>query len=288
MSGNKVPRLVLSHNLNIPMSKRFFAEIDDVVVKSESARAKKARVPYKSKMTVQQMVKKAVVKMAEPKSYQFTINTTILPYTGTGWAAVGLRPITPYSSGANIVGGTGQADRIGNKIRTKKVTLSMCMSSLPSNAVTNPSPQPNYITIWIFGLRESNALPNDLSGFFQNGNTVSDPQGTLADEVKTINTDKYIVYKKIVKKLGYSSYDTTGAAPTYQNFDNNDFSILHNVKMDLTKYCPTNVTWSDSANPTSKAVFIAIQAVPASGQQYTAPVVPAQMFYNLNYEFTDV
>lgn len=251
---------------------------------------KRAKQSSGKKMpTLNQLVRKAVVKLAETKSHQFTTNSLMLAYNATSWATVGLRAITPHSSGVNIVQGTGQGDRIGNKIRTKRVILDICMYPIIYNATTNPSPQPNEVIIWIFGVKESSALPTNLDGFFQNGNNSTDPSGQLNDTVKTVNTDKYILYKKVIKKLGFAEAAGSGVNVNYQSFANNDYKLNCNVRMDLTKYCPKNVVWTDTtAQPHSKMVCIAIEVCPSNGAAYPTNTTPAQMYYNLNYEFTDV
>lgn len=273
------------------MSKRFYADLDDtpsVSVKVEKS-AKRTKRPWKSdKKAVSAMVKKAVLKLAETKSYQASVNTNLGGYNATSWNTFCLRPITPNSSLINIIGGTGQADRIGNKIRTKKVTLDVALYSKPYDVSTNPNPQPCEVIMWFFGIKEQTTTPTDLSGFFQNGNTTSDPSGSLVDGIKTINTDKYIVYKKVIKKLGYSSYSGTGVSVASQSYNNNDYKINHNFRVDLTKYCPSTVTWSDSNNPYTKAVFWAVDCVPVNGATFGVTTLPAQAYFNLNYEFTDV
>lgn len=252
-----------------------------------SSSAKKMKMAP-AKKTVNSMVKEAILRLAEKKEQQYTVNTVILPYNATGWAATGLRPITPQVSGINIIGGTGQADRVGNKIRTRKVTLDLQMIPKPYNVTTNPTPQPGEVIVWIVGLKESNILPNNLDDFFQNGNTTTDPNGSMVDIVKTYNTDKWIVYKRVVRKLGFGVYGGSGGTIGAQYYNNNDYKMNHTLRIDCTKYCPASVVYDDTGNPTTKAVFVAIEWVPSDGGQLNASYVPASMYYNLNYEYTDM
>lgn len=279
------------------MSKRFYADLEEdnvgdssTIVTKTVKLAKKQKVPHKN-MSVNAMVKKAMLKLAETKTQCLTTNQFINPATGSGWAALGIRPVTPYSSGVSIIGGTGQGDRIGNKIRTKKVTMDFCLYSNPYNGTTNLVPQPMEIAFWVCSVKEENTLPTSLNDFFQNGNTTSGLAGTLADYVKSVNTDKYTVHRQFVKKLGFADYGGTGATgsqPLFGNYANNDYKLNHNFTLDLTKYCPKNIVWNDSGNPTSKVVFIVMEAIPANGAGIAIDQLPASMYWNLEYQFTDL
>lgn len=245
-----------------------------------------ARNPF-----LRKVIRKTVIGMAEVKSQQLTLNQNVFGYNGTSWATTCLRPVTPHTSGIVISQGDGGGDRVGNKIRTKKVILEMLLYPKAYDGITNVAPQPTEIIVWIFGVKENNTLPTDLTGFFQNGDLTSDPAGTLVDAIKTINTDKYVLYKKIRRKFGYANYAGSGsAAPSpFQTFANNDYKLNQHIKLDLTKYCPAHVLYNDNAaNPFSKGVFYAIEAVPCNGAAYGTNQLPAQMYSNLNYEFVDI
>jgi len=248
---------------------------------------KKARV-VPAKKSLESLVRSAMIKASETKSDQFTVDSAVVPYNNTGWASVGLRPITPSTSGIDITSGAQQGDRIGNRLTTKKVTLDMIFWPAPYNVTTNPTPVPLEVIIWIIGLKESNVLPTNLDDFFQNGNTTTDPNGTGVDVVKTYNKDKWVVHKRVVRKLGYAAYTGSGPNAQAQYHSNNDFNLNQKVRLDLTKYCPKSVVWDDTGNPTSRGVYIAIEAVPADGGQLNASYTPARMYYNLNYQWCDL
>ena len=214
---------------------------------------KKARV-VPAKKSLESLVRSAMIKASETKSDQFTVDSAVVPYNNTGWASVGLRPITPSTSGIDITTGAQQADRIGNRLTTKKVVLDMMFWPAPYNATTNPVLMPMEVIIWIVGLKESNILPTNLDDFFQNGNTTTDPNGTGVDVVKTYNKDKWVVHKRLVRKLGYGTYGGSGGSITQQYYNNTDFKMNQRVHMDLTKYCPKSVVWDDTGNPTTRCL----------------------------------
>lgn len=250
------------------------------------ATTKKVVMP--SKVNFNKMVKEEVFKLAETKSEQFTVNTVVLPYTGTSWNTVGLRPLSPAPGGIQIAQGSGAGDRLADSVRTRKCTLELLFYPFPYDVSVNPAPQPYEVIIWIFGKKQTSVTPTNLTGFFQNGDFTSDPAGTLVDTVKTINRDLYTVYKKKIVKLGYSADNGTGNQPTNANFCNNDFKMNAHVKIDCTKYIPSVVTYNDTtAQPTTRGVFYAIEAVASNGAAVAAAWTPIQAYINVDYEYVD-
>jgi len=257
----------------------------------------KASVPKRAAATkvvaivpevVKSYVKSAITKSIEVKTQQFSTNTTVIPVNGTLFASVGIRSITPSASGVVISQGTGQGDRIGDSVGTKKVTLDMLFYPASYNATTNATPMPMETVVWILSLKENNTLPANLNDLFQNGNSTGSPNGSLGDLIKPINTDKYRLHKKVILKCGNSNYGGTGANLGYQTFNNNDYKLNNHLRLDLTKYCPKKILYNDvSGTPTSNMVFIAVECVPANGGTFAADQVPLNAYYTLSYDYTD-
>ena len=159
-----------------------------------------------------------------------------------GWA-IGMAPINQ---------GTGQANRIGNKIQfmgsKTKVVVKPAPYSIygifatsgdvfanppvaPTQPYPNPLPKPNEIRMLVLS---SKATPTqfitNLDALFQSGNSVFGPDGTDRDMISAINKDEFVcLYDKKIK-IGYETYITYGGLGSTQgasyNYANNDFKTI--------------------------------------------------------------
>jgi len=239
--------------------------------------------------TFDQKVKAVVNRMAEVKEEIFTYNLTVLNYANLLWEDTCIKPISPWNTGTQISLGSGSGDRVGNEITTQSCTLDIVLYAMPYHATTNPLPQPVEVIIWIFGVRNDNTEPLDIDDFFQDGNGNTNLSGSLIDTVKDYNKDKYIVYKKVIRKLGFSNYGASGNQPNYQTFSNNDYKLNQHIKIDCTKYLPKKVQFNDAASDAvSKGVWYAIQAVPSNGSVIPDPFVLVKGYANQTFKFTDL
>lgn len=149
---------------------------------------------------------------------------------------------------------------------------------------------PLQVKFWFFYDKEfPTQVPNPVSDLFQFGGAASPMQNDLVDLWAPINTDKYRVLKSRIFKLGNAEFATTGSAPTFGNFTNNDFKFNHSFSFDLTKYVPKVQVFRDNNSaPTSRGLYFMATCVSSSGSLLAGGVVPCQISYVLNYEFTDM
>lgn len=238
---------------------------------------------------VKKMIKREIARDVETKQFnQYDLGTNIYPINHASFVD-SITPVAPSSEGVIIFQGTGQGDRIGNKIKIKKVVLKGTMHPLPYNATTNAAVVPVQVKFWFFYDRENpTSVPNPTSDFFQFGNTVSSMQNDLVDLWAPINKDKYTVLMTRTFKLGFAQFTTTGTVVSNSGTPNNDFKMNANFSFDLTKYMPTHYTYRDNnSNPTTRGLYWMAQAISATGTQFSATTVPAQMSWTHTVEYED-
>lgn len=249
------------------------------------------RRTYKKAMPIKRMIRREIARNVENKTQQaYNLQQDIYPSNSTQFDSV-ITPCQPDAVGLIISQGTGQGQRIGNRIKIKKLTFSGVIHPTPYNASTNPTPAPVMIKFWFFYDKDAPTLTPTVKAdgdFLQFGNTTSGMQNDLMDMFAPVNKDRYAVLKTKIFKLGYASYGGTGALPQSGNLANNDFKLNCPFSFDLTKHVPKIYDFRDTAtNPTTRGLYFMAQAVYANGAQMAAATVPAQMSYVQSVEYED-
>jgi len=248
-----------------------------------------------TKKSVKSMVKREIARAVENKTFQvFDDNHDILPSVSPGFDAQ-ILPCTPFAgSNLTIVQGTGQGQRVGNKINIKKLRFDAIVYPKAYNATTNPTPAPVQIKFWFFyDKEETQAIPapQTAGDFLQFGNTSLALGNRLFDHLAPVNTDRYRVLTTRTVKVGYAIYGGTGATgslPTQGNLSNNDFKLNARVSVDLTPYCVKHVVYRDnSPTPSTRGIFVMIQPVYANGGAIASGTIPAEMNYLQTIDYED-
>lgn len=213
-----------------------------------------------------------------------------------GFQIYAVTPNTSANNGVPIVQGDGEGNRSGNDIRLVKTTMRFTAVPTDYNATTNPTPKPFYLCWMIVSARTGvpfnqasnvNAISADL---FDNGNSTLPADRTVFDMMRPINDDKYVVHKAGRRKVFWQYYNGTGNETLNGGLGaNNDFAAAVMVKLDLTKYCPKRIRYVDnSANPTSKAVWIVFYTVWADGSAMDVNHAPCQVNLIQDVRFKDL
>lgn len=256
-------------------------------------RTYKKRTYKKRAMPIKRMIRREIARNVENKTQQnFVLQQDILPSSAATAAFDDLiTPLQPDAVGLIISQGTGQGQRIGNRIKIKKLTFKGVIHPTQYNATTNATPAPVMIKMWIFYNKENPTLTPTVKAdgdFLQFGNGISGLQNDLMDMFAPVNQDKYRVLTSRIFKLGYASYTGTGALPQQGNLSNNDFNLNCPFSFDLTKHVPKIYEFRDTAtNPTTRGLYMMAQAVYANGSQMASATIPAQMSYVQNIEYED-
>lgn len=257
---------------------------------SWAIRVAKPRVAPKAKLGsgLNKAVMKLINKTREVKHASYSSASNLNAYTGTGWSSVGVVALSPYTGFISIVQGTGQGDRIGNKIEIVSAKMTFQFAPNPYNATTNPSPEPQNILGWVVNVKQSTAQPTSLATFFQAGDSVAAAQGTILDATRPINTDQYQLYRRFQKKVGWAVNTGTGSAAGYAYLANNDHNLSERVSMDVTKYLPKIVDYNDTTStPTSKAIWLFMETVNSIGSAQPAATLPTALQYTIEISFRD-
>lgn len=235
-------------------------------------------------------VRSVVTRMAEKKTANYATSFFFGATNATSFYTTQIQYATGITTALNIGQGTGQGDRIGDKIRVQKLKLDMAFWPTPYNVSTNPTPEPQYIRVWVFSQKNSNAPITSLATFFQNGNASSAPTGTLLDLLKKINQDQYTYLTHREFKLGYAAFvGAPGGVVGSGYFSNNDFEMVHKESIDLTPLVPKIWTFNDTGNTcTSKAVYVMYEAMSCDGQTSAAADLPVGCYASYSLKFTDL
>jgi len=214
----------------------------------------------------------------------------IYPVSNTGGFANSVIPLTPYASYCQIQQGVGQTARIGNRIKIKSIRFKGIVFPLPYDATTNAIPKPVQVIMWIFHARETPTeitAPNNT--FLDLNNGAQALSGTLYDSIAEVNTDKWVLHKRKVFKVGFADFDTTtGGSTGYGYFANNDYKFSSKFSVDITKYCVKHVKFNDNnSTPTTRGVFCVFQAVNATGTAISSAYEPAAVAYTISTKYED-
>jgi len=252
------------------------------------------------KKSFKRKVMNVLARRVETKTVQTEkIDTNLYyPNQGTDFDTQNTIRMSPNDTTLPIAQGSGQGNRIGNKITTKRVMLNLTFQPTPYSAISNPEPHPMQVKIVLFYDRQNmsgmtnNAdtltNPKPRTNFFQFGNSATNISGNLTDVIAPFNKDRYAILSTKTFKLGYSRYDGSGYSIAAQAFSNNDFKLLYTCKWNITKYLPKTTKFPDSSNnPSSRGLWM--QVMPAQvGATGPAGVIPLTMSYWIDYNYTDM
>lgn len=255
-------------------------------------RAKKGQFYKKRPITLASIQKKMRKLKFEQKEKRYSQNT-LINNTNSGGNACdsNVYNLMPNATTLAISQGTGQGDRIGNKIKITRAILRFNLMPV-QDSVNNQSVPVIVRTMFIYDKLNPTAAPtpNANGDFFQNGNSTGDFAGDLTDLTRPINTDRYCVHHVRDYKVGWSSYAAgAGADPAQQYYMNNDFKMLVKRTVNYNKYIVHNLTYNDTNNaPINRGLWFFCYAVICS------PITTPTLNYNMsriifNYElkYTD-
>lgn len=260
------------------------------------------RKAYKKK-SFKKRVMKVLSRRVETKTSQSAQQDIGLYYPNQGatYDSTNTIRVSPVATGTGavvIAQGTGQGNRIGNKITLKSYKLNLTFQPKPYDAIYNPSPAPMQVKVVLFYDRQNMAginanagtLVNPIprSNFFQFGNSATNITGNLTDMIAPFNKDRYTILASKTFKLGYAVYDGSGFSTAAQAFSNNDFKLVQMMKWDVTKYLPKTVVYPDGSDtPTSRGLWMQVIASQV-GSTGPGGVLPLALSYWIDCKYTDM
>lgn len=258
--------------------------------KAKKSRPAKKTAPTGVSNAVAKYIKKVVHTQIENKTISLRDRVAFSNWVTDPAQNMSVRPICPNPSALQIVQGTGQSERVGNTITTRKLLLRYCLYPLPQDQSYNPQPYPKEVCIWIGflkGDRKSLPVTADFQRFYQDGITAISPIGDVWDTLMPVNTDLFTVCKQIRHKVGNEVYtDYSGIKPN-NYFTNNDFKLNSYYTVDLTKYINKIVKFDDATTVSDTGLYMWMTAVNAHGTVETNAIYAVEMSYVLRYDYED-
>lgn len=245
-----------------PVGKRF--------VKRKTTTAKR-----KTTKSFRTKVKQVVKRMQEVKQYNTGLETSEqISYYGGGLIEY-FDLITGFMN--NIINGTADGQRIGDKISTRMFVLRGYLHIQVDGQTAGVPTIHRMLVI----KDKQNVTPgsNQFTDLFEGG-AVQAPVNTLQDIMKKINNERYTVLAQRIFKIATSN--TT-------NFNNNDFKLSKFFRIDLTKDLKQFV-YNTSSNTVMNhpSLYCIWLSAPADGSTGLAGT-QTQVEYSLSaeYNYTD-
>jgi hypothetical protein len=254
--------------------------------------AKRGKRPALKKMIRKELSSRVEIKTIQSYVHDRTLvavgNTDFLTSTGSIGNMIVLGP--DPNNGLNIIQGTGQGQRIGNKISVKSLIIKGTICPKPYDITYNVSTFPLQVKMWIFYDKTApNNIPNPTADFFQNGNSSKGWFGDLVDTWSPVNTDRYRVLATRTFKVGYASNEGTGAIQAYQGMTNNDYKMSANFSINLTKIFAKSVKYNDTSSyPTSRGLYCLFTYAAGTGGTLNSLVRAAEVQWMQSMKYTDM
>lgn len=254
------------------------------------------KVNRKAKLSpgVRKAVQSIIVRNMEMKTQQYNSRNVLTQIGTAAWTNSNVYSLTPGTNGAQISQGTGQGDRIGNKIKIRKVLLSFIITPSVYNVTVNPTPTPQDIMVTIFKIKSAPGVfptaQTTLTNYTQSGDSAASLVGSLTDCIGQVNKDQYTELYRGIYKVGYQAFVATpGGAVANSYWASNDYKLNKLVNSwDVTKYVTKNVDYPDtSTTPQSDYVFIMFNPCNCDGTAAVVNNSPDYLSIGINTYYTD-
>lgn len=205
--------------------------------------------------------------------------------------------LLPNAATLDISQGASVQQRIGNRVRIKKVTFRGQLMPAPYNGTTNTTPEPQNVKMWFVSNRGDPADPATptIGPWFRAGSTTSSMTGTVTDHIRQMDHESLRVYHEELFKVGHAQYGTAGvggATDAEYWYANNDSQERGLFNFDVTKWCPKEIVWDDTTvAPLSRQLSCVIQstnAVSGTAMGVTAQSLVSAIMYQIHIEYTDI
>jgi len=245
--------------------------------------------------TKQEINRQLSVRIEKKCAQLYEPGITLQSTAAATWDANNVRNVGfGATEGFNITQGVGQGQRVGNRLRIKKMTMKGVLVPMPYDIGTNPTPRPQQIRmVFFYNKATPTSKPIPKANFLQLGNTQNSLQNDLMDMVAPFNTDNYAILGTRSFKLGLSQFwgDGGSTAPgdaVAGYYSNNDFKYNINFSVDLAKMLPTTCVYNDTnAAPNTRSIFVAWILCRADGSANLSAVQPVSVQYVIDLQYED-
>lgn len=261
--------------------------------KTRKTRAK-AKMPIKF---IRKIADKQIAKKAEKKEILAGFASQI---AGNNSASTTLTPdsriqrLDPNTGSLAINQGTGQSERVGNRVKLTSGKLTLGIWPRPDSAGNSQNLQIIRVLI-LYDKRNPTITPTPFGNldFFQQSSTAGSTgfSGQMYDMINEINQDRYNILYDKTYKLGQASLMAVGGSgdPLYNFQANNDFKAFHKIVIPLTKKCIKNLVYKDNTTtPQWRGAWLFCYGVAGSSVANTADILVANMYGQVKWKYTDM
>lgn len=207
-----------------------------------------------------------------------------------------LTPNDALGSIYQMVQGTSQQTRVGNRVNIKKLIFRGIVAPNVYNATSNPTPNPFMLRMIILSTKRNVAGQSvaDIynicnNTIFANGSSSLGMLGTLYDVITPYNNDVVTVMYQKTFKIGYENYSgVTGGADISQTKASNDYRLNARWSINCAKYVNKALKFNDNAGgTTSRQVYVVFQPVNFNGSIPVATTTPCGLIAGVDVFYTD-
>lgn len=258
----------------------------------------KKRVMKKArKSSFKKSVRKVLMSVAEKKVFcELNLGRQLYSPASAAFDASNQIVCGFQTTGIAIQQGTNQQSRVGNKIRVHSLRIDGTLTPRAYSATTNPDPAPTQWRMILYYKKDSPTsvpTPQASNDIVQFGSTVTSFDDDLVDQWAQLNTDTYAILAEKRCKLGfaYNNVPTAGSGSVAlgQIQPNNDFKMNYNLRWDLTKYIPKNITYNDNnVDSITRGLYLMLVPSRADGTAIGSSAIVAEFSFALTAKFTDI
>jgi len=205
----------------------------------------------KAKSNMYQVVKKICHRQMETKMADIEQTSKIVYGYLDGTTFVNLLP--------QILHGTGEAARVGNRVSCNNVSLKMSLYGFNQSTGTPPI----WFDMYIYKVKNSVPVPptnTQFQNFLEDGNTSTQYVGNVLDGLRKVNDELFTV----VKRKRFLIYNPLNSA----NFigASSNINPCRTMVINLTKHVKKNWIYNDNNGfPTNDTLYISIAATVSDG-----------------------
>jgi len=270
---------------------------------------KTAKTPKKQKTVkkvtdahIKDVAKEAIKSMAEKKesNIQNNVDPVSNPVNNVDFPVNNIRMLSHYGTSGHVIPqGTGQGERVGNKIRIVEAPLELCFFPTPFDVTSNSQPCPQNFRVLIVKIKgpdKSLAALDAIcdTSIFQFGDLDYGLVGDITDMLGVINKDLLTVYYDKEFKVGAQIYNFPAAVPggTAYFHSNNDYPLNKRISIDLMKHgMPVVWDYNDASTlPYENPLWLIVIPVNGDGtaNASTTNADPLQWVVNRTVKYIDI
>jgi len=208
----------------------------------------------------------------ETKSNQITIGPIVAQQNITDAQVVNLIP--------DIAQGTGQSNRVGNRITPTRLTAKMSLYCYNQN----PGTPPTYFDMYIFkfkGATQEGGVPSaaDMNLFLQADNSATQYTGAAVSGLRPINSDMFTLLSKKRVTL-FNPFNAVGQISSTANVNPH-----RTISWNLTKHIKSTWIYDDNSTLlTNDSLYIAVGCTQTNGVLLGAGCGEYYMMVDVSYK----